>query len=98
LDKNGNPLKMTEIPGSNFNLKVDLVFIAMGFLHVRQNKLLKNLKLEYDKKGNIKIDKNYKTSAKGVFAAGDAVTGASLVVRAIYYGYEAAKCINEYLK
>ena len=90
-------MKMSEIPGSEFSLKVDLVLLAMGFVHVQHSKLLEDLQIEFDNRGNIKSNGGYSTSANGVFTAGDAGTGASLVVRAIYHGREAAKQIDEYL-
>ncbi len=95
-DANGQ-MKMVEIPGSEFSLKVDLVLLAMGFVHVQHSKLLEDLAIEFDNRGNIKSSGGYATSANGVFTAGDAGTGASLVVRAIFHGREAAKQIDEYL-
>ena len=92
----GAPM-MKQIPGSEFSLDVDLVLLAMGFLHAEHNKLLDDLGVEFDKRGNILAEKNYATTVPGVFVAGDAGTGASLVVRAIFHGREAAKSINEYL-
>jgi glutamate synthase (NADPH) small chain len=90
--------KMVQIAGSEASLKVDLVLLAMGFLHVEHTKLLEDLKVEFDGRGNVLTDKRYATSVPGVYAAGDAGIGASLVVRAIFHGREAAKAINEYLK
>ncbi|MBU1075760.1 MAG: glutamate synthase subunit beta [Spirochaetes bacterium] len=95
--KTGIP-KMVEIPGSEFSLKVDLVLLAMGFVHVDHNKLLSDLKVELDEKDNIKINEKYATSVPGVYAAGDSSIGASLVVRAIFHGLQAARSIHEYLK
>jgi glutamate synthase (NADPH) small chain len=96
--KENGSFKMKAIPGSEFNLGIDLVFLAMGFVHVEQGAFLKNLNIGFDERGNIKTTENYKTSAEGVFTAGDANSGASLVVRAIYHGRESAKAIDEYLK
>ncbi len=93
----GKPLQMTEIPGSEFTLDLDLVLLAMGFLHVEHNTLLENLGVEVDNRGNIRTDGSYATTSQGVFSAGDAMTGASLVVRAIWHGREAAKACNSYL-
>jgi glutamate synthase (NADPH/NADH) small chain len=93
----GKPPVMKEIAGSEFSLDVNLVLLAMGFLHVTHNKLLDDYKVAYDNRGNIQT-KNYSTSVDGVFAAGDADIGASLVVRAIYHGREAAKAIDKYLR
>ncbi len=82
---------MKEVAGSDFSLDVDLVILAMGFLHVKHSKLLHDLGVTYDTRGNIKTDGNYATSVPGVFAAGDADIGASLIVRAIYHGRCAAE-------
>ena len=79
------------------NLDVDLVLLAMGFVHVEHNKLLSDFDIDYDSRGNISINKNYQTSVPDVFAAGDSATGTSLVVSAIYHGRQAAEAINEYL-
>jgi len=90
-------LRMSEIPGTEFSLDVDLVFLAMGFLHVEHLPLLNDLEVDLDERGNIKTDGNYATSAPGIFASGDAMTGASLVVRAIWNGREAAQACDAYL-
>jgi NADPH-dependent glutamate synthase beta subunit-like oxidoreductase len=96
-EKPGNPPEIVDVPGSEFILDVDLVFLAMGFVHVEHTALIKNLGIDVDQRGNIRADGNYATSVQGVFAAGDAATGASLVVRAIWHGREAAKACNNYL-
>jgi len=88
----------TEVPGSEFELKADLVLLAMGFVHVEQGPLLEQLALELDARGNIVQDENFMTSVPGVFAAGDCVTGASLVVRAIHWGRHAAEGVDAYLR
>jgi glutamate synthase (NADPH/NADH) small chain len=90
-------MKMECLAGSNFSLDVDLVLLAMGFVHVEHNELLQDLAVVYNNRDNIKIDKNYMTNVPGVFAAGDSTTGASLVVRALYHGRQAAFAINKYL-
>lgn len=97
-DKASGRQKMAEIPGSEFSLKIDLVLLAMGFLHTEHNRLTEELGVEFDEKGNIRCSDAHVTSVEGVFAAGDAASGASLVVRAINHGREAAKTINNYLK
>ena len=93
----GKRPEMREIEGSEFSLEVDMVFLAMGFVHVEQGRLLQELGVEYDSSGNIKIKSNYKTSVVGVYAAGDASYGASLIVHAIQQGRQVAKAIDEYL-
>ncbi|MCD4812291.1 glutamate synthase subunit beta [bacterium] len=86
-----------EISGSGFDLKADLVFLAMGFIHPEHGALVKDLKVKLDGRGNIAVDDILMTSQKGVFAAGDAETGASLVVRAINRGRLAAAGVDAYL-
>lgn len=93
----GKPSEISDVPASEFTLDIDLVFLAMGFVHVEHDAVIKNLGIDLDQRGNIRTDGNYSTSVLGVFAAGDATTGASLVVRAIWHGREAAKACNSYL-
>ena len=89
--------KIKEVPGRDFVLKADLVLLAMGFLHVVHDGLIKNMDLELDDKGNVKVG-DYRTSEPWVFAAGDTVSGASLVVSAINSGREAAAAVDKWLK
>ncbi|MDC7239998.1 MAG: glutamate synthase subunit beta [Spirochaetales bacterium] len=96
-DPAGGRPQMVPVEGSEFDLKVDLVFLAMGFVHVEHNRIITDLNLELDGRGNIKTDGNYGTSIDGVFAAGDAETGASLVVRALGHGRKAAEAVDAYL-
>jgi glutamate synthase (NADPH/NADH) small chain len=97
-DKTSGRQKMADISGSDFSLKVDMVLLALGFMHAEHNRLTDDLGVAFDERGNIAFDGSYMTAKKGVFVAGDAGFGASLVVRAIYHGREAAKGIHEYLK
>ena len=90
--------EMVEIEGSDFAINVDLVLLSMGFLHVEHSRLTEELEIEYDDRGNILVDESYRTTLEGVYAAGDAGTGASLVVRAIGHGRNAADSINRYLR
>ena len=71
----GRP-QMNMVEGSEFELEVDLVLLAMGFVHVEHNRIITDLNLDLDGRGNIKTDGNYGTSIDGVFAAGDSETGA----------------------
>lgn len=88
----------TEISGSDFLLDADLVLLSMGFVPDTESPLIKGFNLDMDERGNIKVDSSYMTSEKGVFSAGDAHTGASLVVRAIDHGRKAAESVDEYLE
>ena len=89
--------KMTEVPGSEFELKADLVFLAMGFVHPVKEGLLTDLGVELDGRGNVKTE-NHQTSVKNIYAAGDMATGQSLVVRAIASGRSMAKALDEDIK
>jgi NADPH-dependent glutamate synthase beta subunit-like oxidoreductase len=95
MRKNGS-WELKELAGTDFTLKADIVLLAMGFLHVTHNGLIKGLNLKLDDFGNISVD-NYQTSEAGIFAAGDTVTGASSVVKAINNGREAAIAIDDWL-
>ncbi|WP_456442827.1 glutamate synthase subunit beta [Caldithrix abyssi] len=98
IEWSGQPPVYKEIPGSAFSLQVDLVLLALGFLHIQHGPLIKDLELALDERGNILTNGDYATSRPGVFAAGDASAGASLVVRAIFQGRRAAEKIDTYLK
>ncbi len=86
----------TEIAGSDFVLKADLVLLAMGFLGPEQTGVIEELSLDTDERSNVKTT-GYKTSVDGVFSAGDMRRGQSLVVWAIYEGRECAREVDEYL-
>ncbi len=87
---------MEEIPGSEFELECDLVLLALGFLGPETDTIVAELGLKLDQRGNI-ASENYATSVPGVFAAGDARRGQSLVVWAIWEGREAARAVDTYL-
>jgi len=95
-DKNGKRTCL-EIAGSDFSLKADLVILALGFLHVEHGILIQELGIKTDPRGNIFVDQNFMTSEANFFAAGDAVSGASLVVRAINSGRQVAAAVDNYL-
>ena len=95
-DTTGRPA-MIEMPGSEFDLDVDLVLLAMGFVHPQKEGLLADLGVELDPRGNVKTDEDKMTSVDGVFAAGDMSRGQSLVVWALAEGREAARGVDKYL-
>mgnify|MGYP003306950131 FL=1 len=96
-DTSGRPV-MKEMPGTEFSIDVDLVLLAMGFVHPEHKGLVENSSLELDGRGNIKTDSERATSVPGIFAAGDSTRGASLVVWAIKDGRDAAISIQKYLE
>lgn len=90
--------KLQAIDGSDFELKADLVLLAMGFVNPVHEGMINGLGLELDGRGNVLANvQDYKTSKDGVFAAGDMRRGQSLVVWAIREGRQAAKAVDEYL-
>jgi glutamate synthase (NADPH/NADH) small chain len=96
LTHNNCPV-MREIPGSNFEIDADLAILAVGFVHPEHSRLLSDLGIECDTRGNVKADDNFMTSAKGVFTAGDMHRGQSLIVWAIAEGRRATYHVDKYL-
>jgi glutamate synthase (NADPH/NADH) small chain len=95
--KNDNGrMVMEEVPGSEFALDCDLVLLALGFLGPEPDTIVAQLDLKLDQRGNIACE-NYHSSVPGVFAAGDARRGQSLVVWAIWEGRECARAVDTYL-
>jgi glutamate synthase (NADPH/NADH) small chain len=96
-DANGQ-WKMSEVAGSDFTLKADLVLLAMGYVHPVHEGMLKELGIAVDARQNVQADDNrYQTSVPKVFAAGDMRRGQSLVVWAIREGRQCARAIDEFL-
>jgi glutamate synthase (NADPH/NADH) small chain len=90
--------KMQEIPGSDFELRADLVLLAMGFVSPVHEGMLQELGVALDKRGNVLADtEGYKTSVDKVFVAGDMRRGQSLVVWAIREGRQAARSVDLFL-
>ena len=95
VQQNGN-WKIKEIPGTEFTLDADIVLLALGFLHVNHEGLISELGLDLNPRGDAAV-KNFQTSQPWVFAAGDTINGASLVVRAIDSGRAVAGAIDKWL-
>jgi glutamate synthase (NADPH/NADH) small chain len=89
---------MEAVPGTRRIIEVDLVLLAMGFVHPVLEGLLSELELELDGRQNIKVDRNLLTTRQKVFAAGDSIAGATLIVNAIASGRKVAKEIDKFLK
>ncbi len=90
--------KFQPIPGSEFKLRADLVFLAMGFVAPVQEGMVKDLGTKLDPRGNVAADTvQYKTSVDKVFACGDMRRGQSLVVWAIREGRQAAHSVDKHL-
>ena len=97
--------RMEEVPGSEGELKADLVLLAMGFVHPVREGMLEQLEREsglaLDGRGNVQGTTEgadaYKTTVDGVFCAGDMRRGQSLVVWAIREGRQCARAVDEWL-
>jgi glutamate synthase (NADPH) small chain len=93
---NGRPA-MKEIPGSEFEMDVDLVLLALGFLGPERPGLLTDLGVQLTDRGNVAVDGTWMTTTPGVFACGDMRRGQSLVVWAIWEGRECARGVDRFL-
>ncbi|WP_159980036.1 MULTISPECIES: glutamate synthase subunit beta [unclassified Novosphingobium] len=90
--------KMTEVPGSEFTLQADLIFLAMGFTGPRKTGMIDQSGVELDPRGNVKANMlKYQTSDEQIFACGDMRRGQSLVVWAIREGRQCARSVDEVL-
>jgi glutamate synthase (NADPH) small chain len=86
------------IPGSELAIPVDALILAMGFVGPESDRLVEQLGVALDARGNIATDERYATSVPGVFCAGDAKRGQSLIVWAIAEGREAARAMDWHLR
>jgi len=93
-----NGWEMSDVPGTEFEIETDLVLLAMGFVHVVHAGLVEQLGLALDRRGNLEVGPDWQTSRPAVFAAGDTASGASLVVRAIVAGRQAAESMDRWLR
>ena len=89
--------KFESVAGSEKEIPADFVFMAMGFTGPEKSSLITQLEVELDDRGNIKRDANYQSSEEGIFVAGDAGRGQSLIVWAIAEGRSAAAAVDTYL-
>jgi glutamate synthase (NADPH/NADH) small chain len=93
----GGRVDFKPVPHSEFELKADLVLLAMGFLGPETDGMLTKLGVKMTERGNVWRDERWMTSVPGVFAAGDMQRGQSLIVWAIAEGRSAARGVDEYL-
>ncbi|MCE9670165.1 glutamate synthase subunit beta [Myxococcus stipitatus] len=93
----GGAPRLVEVPGSETTMEVDLLILAMGFTGPETTGLVDELGVALSPRGTVQVDARFATSADGVFCAGDASRGASLIVWALSDGREAARAIDAYL-
>ena len=89
--------RFTPVEGSSREIPAQLVLLAMGFTGPEQHGVVSDLQLELDERGNVVRDGDYMTSRQGVFVAGDAGRGQSLIVWAIAEGRACAAGVDAYL-
>ena len=90
--------KFQPVPGSEFTIKADLVFLAMGFVHPVHEGMINELGVALDARGNVIANQSsYETSVSNVFVAGDMRRGQSLVVWAIREGRQCAHAVDKFL-
>jgi glutamate synthase (NADPH/NADH) small chain len=95
--REGGRMRFVPIPGSTFEVKADLVLLAMGFVGPEPGGLLSTLGVKMTDRGNVWRDANWMTSERGVFTAGDMQRGQSLIVWAIADGRSAARGVDALL-
>ncbi len=94
-DANGRPT-MREVPGSEFELRADLVLLALGFVGPERT-VIDDFGVQVNERGNVQADSKWATNVPGVFTCGDMRRGQSLVVWAIWEGRECASQVDAYL-
>jgi glutamate synthase (NADPH/NADH) small chain len=89
--------KFEPVAGTQKDIPADFVFLAMGFTGPEQSPLIAQLEVKLDERGNIDRNANFESSEEGIFVAGDAGRGQSLIVWAIAEGRSAAAAVDRYL-
>ncbi|HEX4348209.1 MAG TPA: glutamate synthase subunit beta [Vicinamibacterales bacterium] len=97
LVNTGGRMEFKNVPGTEAELKADLVLLAMGFVGPEQNGMLQKLGVKMTDRGNVSRDATWMTSVEGVFTCGDMQRGQSLIVWAQAEGRSCAKGVDEYL-
>ncbi len=95
--RDGGRLDFRPISGTEFEMEVDLVLLAMGFLGPERDGMLSQLGVKLTERGNVWREENWMTSVPGIFTAGDMQRGQSLIVWAVAEGRSAAAGIDRYL-
>ena len=97
MQRENSRMTFNKVSGSEFEMKVDLVLLAMGFLGAERDGMLSELGVKLTERGNVWRDDQWMTTVPGVFTAGDMQRGQSLIVWAIAEGRSAARGIDTYL-
>jgi glutamate synthase (NADPH/NADH) small chain len=95
--RNDGRMHFAAVPGSEFEIKADLVLLAMGFVGAEKSTLLTDLGVTMTERGTVARDAAWMTNVPGVFTAGDMQRGQSLIVWAIAEGRSAARAVDMFL-
>jgi glutamate synthase (NADPH/NADH) small chain len=95
--KKDGRMHFAAVPGSEFEIKADLVLLAMGFVGAEKSQLLADLGVTMTERGTVARDASWMTNVPGIFTAGDMQRGQSLIVWAIAEGRSAARAVDAYL-
>jgi glutamate synthase (NADPH/NADH) small chain len=90
--------KLVDLPGTELRIEVDTLILALGFTGPETDSLAEQLGIALDARKNIIVDRQFSTNVKGVYCAGDAHRGASLIVWAIAEGRDTAKAVDTFLR
>jgi glutamate synthase (NADPH/NADH) small chain len=90
--------KLVDLPGTELRIEVDTLILALGFTGPETDSLVEQLGIALDARKNIIVDRQFSTNVKGVYCAGDAHRGASLIVWAIAEGRDTAKAVDAFLR
>ncbi len=90
--------KLVDLPGTELRIEVDTLILALGFVGPDTSSLVEQLGIALDARGNITVDRQFSTNVKGVYCAGDAHRGASLIVWAIAEGRDTAHAVDRFLR
>ena len=96
--REGGRVRFAPVPGSEFEIRADLVLLAMGFTGPEPGAMLRDLGVTMTDRGNVARDARWMTNVPGVFAGGDTKRGASLIVWAIAEGRKMAAGVDKYLR
>lgn len=97
FDASGRPRSFTERKGEDFKIDADLILLSMGFTGVPKNGIVEELGILLNSRSMVAVDASMLTNSDAVFAAGDCISGPSLVVRAMTSGIAASEKIHKYL-
>jgi glutamate synthase (NADPH) small chain len=95
--RDGGRVSFVAVAGSEFELRAELILLALGFIGPERSGVVEELGIELDPRGNVACDGRWQTSREGVFVCGDMTRGQSLIVWAIAEGRSCAASVDSWL-